>query len=259
MFIDDTGDVDNAATNDPKRRYASITGVIFEWGYYHRTFDPSFRALKERHFGLTRKGRPPILHRHNLMAKQGPFQVLNDRERLEKWDREALSMYDRATFTVITTAVDKISFYYQNPRWLDDIYLMLVQNAVERFFYFLRANNGTGDVMAEALSDKHDKALKAKYRYVVERGTEHINAESIQRRLTSVEVKVKPKSDDISGLQIADLLAATSFHHCHELYGGGRGPIGFSRHIAGLLEAQKYYRRANGDPHGYGRVWRPQN
>ena len=44
MSIDDTGEVENAATNVPTRRFASITGVIFEWGYYHRTFDPPSKS-----------------------------------------------------------------------------------------------------------------------------------------------------------------------------------------------------------------------
>lgn len=101
-------------------------------------------------------------------------------------------------------------------------------------------------------------ALKARYTAAFEKGTDHISAENIQKRLTSKEIKIKPKSDDISGLQMADLLAKSSFDHCRCLYAGGTKQAGFSAKVSALLEEQKYYRSASGNPHGYGRVWRPQ-
>lgn len=257
MFIDDTGEVDNAATNHVARRFASITGVIFDLNYYHTTFDPSFHELKLRHFGNTKRGRPPILHRRALIASSGAFQCLSDAAKRSAWDEACLSMYARARYHVVTTCVDKISFYYHHPNWMKDIYTLLVQNAVERYWYFLRSQDATGDVMAESIG-KPDVHLKARYAHVWQHGTEHISAQNIQRRLSSKEIKIKPKCDDISGLQMADLLAKPSFDNCRHLYANGPEPRGFSSEVASVLENDKYYRDANGRPHRYGRVWRPK-
>ncbi len=257
MFIDDTGEVDNAATNQVERRFASITGVIFDLDYYHSRFDASFRELKFRQFGLTKKGRPPILHRRALIDASGAFRCLHDGGMRQEWDRRCLLMYERATYQVVTACVDKVAFYYHHPNWEGEIYTLLVQNAIERYWYFLRHMDGTGDVMAESVG-KPDLALKARYAHVYLNGTEYIPAEKIQSRLTSKEIKIKPKSDDISGLQMADLLAKTSFDNCRHRYTGTPAPQGFSAGVAALLEEQKYYRDAKGNPDKYGRMWRPK-
>lgn len=257
MFIDDTGEVDNAATNQDERRYASITGVIFDLDYYRATFDDSFRAVKFRQFGETNKGRPPILHRRALIDGSGAFTCLRDPILRLQWDTRCLGLYARAEYRVITTCVDKIAFYYHHPKWDGEIYSMLVQNAIERYWYFLSSVDGQGDVMSESIG-KPDLALKARYAEAYDKGTEHFTAARLQERLTSREIKVKPKSDDISGLQMADLLAKSSFDHCRKIYANGTDQIGFSAKVSALLEADKYYRNENGDPHGYGRVWRPK-
>jgi hypothetical protein len=252
MFNDDTGDVEDAATNDPKRRYASITGVIVEWDYYHRNFDPNFRALKFEHFGNTTKGRPPTLRRHDLMKREGPFANLNDVRKREAWDSAIFEFYGIAEYAVITSAIDKIAFYYRYPKWRGDIYLLLVQNALERYFFFLRSRNAQGDVMVEAMSAKKDRALEAKYRHLLINGfLQHTHYDLI-KYFTSVELKVKPKSDDISGLQMADLLAAICFHVCYAKYGQTVGPglAGFSRRVGELIEAEKFVRHPTLGPHG---------
>lgn len=257
MFIDDTGDVTDAATNDPKRRFASITGVIFEWDYYHHHFDPLFRDLKLQHFGLTSKGRPPILRRHDLVKCNGPFACLNDSATRAAFDAAIFDVYEHSEFVVITAAIDKIGFYHRFPNWRQDVYQFLIQIAVERYFYFLRNLSSVGDVMAEERG-KHDKALKARFRDVMEAGFQQITPLLLQQHLTSKEIKIKPKSDDYIGLQMADLLAAICFHKCHQIYGTGTGMSGFSHQVGELIEASKFYRDSSGNPHRYGRVWRPQ-
>lgn len=257
MFIDDTGEVDNAATNQVERRFASITGVIFDLDYYHATFDASFRELKFRQFGNTKKGRPPIMHRRALIDASGAFACLGEPEARKAWDGACLDMYRRARYHAITVCVDKVGFYYRHPDWQGEIYTLLVQNAVERYWYFLRNMGGTGDVMAESIG-KPDLTLKARYALAYENGTDHISPDKIQRLFSSKEIKIKPKSDDISGLQMADLLAKVSFDHCRHIYAGGPAQIGFSAEVAKLIEAEKYYRDAKGNPDKYGRVWRPQ-
>src|ERR1051326_1635329 len=92
MFVDDTGEVDNAATNQDERRFASITGVIFEWGHYYHAFVPKFRDLRQLHFGLTRNGTPPILHRRALITAEGKFSTLKNARSRERWDTDCLDM-----------------------------------------------------------------------------------------------------------------------------------------------------------------------
>lgn len=83
-------------------------------------------------------------------------------------------------------------------------------------------------------------------------------ASRLQEVLSSREIKIKPKSQDVAGLQIADLLASTCFSHLRRTYSDGAEFYSFAMQIADLIEREKFYRTPQtGDPHGYGRIWRP--
>jgi|GEM_PF-1218306 len=258
MFIDDTGNVDNAATNDVQRRFAGITGVILELDYLRETFEAGFLRLKERHFGLTGKGRPPVLHLRQMKRGAGAFKVLTDANARAKWEAACLRMYNKAEYTVITTCIDKVAFYAAYPKWQGSVYEMLVGDAIERYFYFLRYK-GVGDVMAEAINKDKDNELKELYRRFYERGTDHIKAERLQKVLTSKEIKIQPKEADVQGLQMADLLASTCSSHCRRMYDNGPVYDAFAMQVADVVEEYKFYRNSKGAPNGYGRIWRPQN
>ncbi len=258
MFIDDTGEVDNAATNDDQRRFASITGVIFEWKHYYHTFVPKFRDLRSLHFGLTKHNRPPILQRRAIIGREGKFVVLKEAANEAKWNADSLQMYKTYDYKVVTVCIDKVAFYYHHPGWRNKIYLLLIQNAIERYYYFLKSMNGCGDVMAESLGPNPDQSLKARYQRVYENGTEHLSDADLHSVLTSKEIKIKRKKDDIAGLQLADLLAKPSFDKCRSIYTGAPSPRGFVSSLCDILENEKYYRLATGKIDGVGRIWRPR-
>lgn len=255
MFIDDTGDVTNSTTNSPQNRFASITGVIFDREYLSETFEPSFRKVVRRHFGDEKQ----ILHRRKMISppQHGPFAVLRDPVKRDAWDRGCLDMMRRAKYIVITICLDKVAFYYHHQDAKLDVYEILIQNAIERYFYFLRSN-GVGDVVVESQNGATDFTIKERYRQVFENGTEHIDAAKIQSVLTSREINIEPKSAGYPGLQFADLVARPAFAHCRAVYMRNTSDLtAFARQIAPILEDFKFYRDSNGNPDGYGRVWRP--
>lgn len=259
MFIDDTGDVTSSTTNNPAQRYASITGVIFDRDYLVSTFEPSFKKVVERHFGLDDIGKLPVLHRRKMISppKKGPFSCLRDIVKRQAWDAACLDMMTRAKYTVITICLDKVAFYYHHPNAELDVYETLIQNAIERYFYFLR-DNGHGDVIVEAQNPGTDEIIKARFRAAIERGTGFISGEKLQSVFTSKEINIEPKQAGFAGLQFADLLARPAFAHCRATYVNDTSDLtAFARQIAPILETYKFYRSKAGQPDGYGRVWRP--
>lgn len=64
--------------------------------------------------------------------------------------------------------------------------------------------------MAESRGGKEDRQLKASFRRLWDRGTDYVGPEQFQETLTSRELKFKQKTDNIAGLQLADLLAHPS-------------------------------------------------
>ena len=59
----------------------------------------------------------------------------------------------------------------------------------------------------ESRGGKEDRRLKDSFRRITNSGTNHLSTDQIMEKLTSKELKVKPKSANISGLQVADLIA----------------------------------------------------
>lgn len=257
MFIDDTGNVHTRTSNHPQSRFAGVVGVIFEMDYLHSTFEPSFEKLKAKHFGLRDDGKTHVLHLRRMKKAEGPFAQLGNADFRQQWEEACMRMYTLAAYTVITVCVDKVAFYAAHPDWQGSIYRLLVGNAIERYFYYLRSRNGTGDVLTEATNSDLDRDIKSLYRHFYEAGTDHIPSFRLKTRLSSNEIKIKPKTDNLAGLQLADMLAATCFSHCRRIYAEGPTFDPFAMSVAELIEGHKFYRDHNGNPHSYGRVWRP--
>ena len=77
---------------------------------------------------------------------------------------------------------------------------------LERYCGVLNYYNVKGDVLAESRGGREDMQLKEAYKNVYESGTNFRKQDFFQNSLTSKEIKIKPKSANIAGLQLADLL-----------------------------------------------------
>ena len=184
--------------------------------------------------------------------------MLRDPAKRDAWDRSCLDMMTRANYTVITVCLDKVAFYYFHPGASLDVYETLIQNAIERYFYFLK-DRGRGDVIVESQNAGADMAIKQRFRHIIEHGTGHIPAGKLQSVFTSKEINIEPKIAGFPGLQFADLIARPAFAHCRAKYANDTSDLSaFARQISPILEDFKFYRDANGEPDRYGRVWRPQ-
>lgn len=148
--MDDSGNVDPSTTNDHNQRYGSISAVILEAEYLDSTFNSSFAKISEKHFGKQANGLPYNLHRRvlNSPPDHGPFSVLRDDSKRAAWDADALKMFKKAKYVVISACVDKVEWYWKYPAWSGDFYEVLVQAVLERSYYFLRTR-GSAEVNIE--------------------------------------------------------------------------------------------------------------
>jgi len=70
-----------------------------------------------------------------------------------------------------------------------------------------RGKEGIRDVLAESRGGSEDIQLKEAYKRVYNAGTRYREPDFFQDVLSSKEIKLKPKSKNIAGLQLADILA----------------------------------------------------
>ena len=256
MYVDEVGNPDLNASQNPNHRYLSLTGVIIELDYVSRTVFPRIEELKKRYFG-SHPDEPIILHRKELVNKKPPFHPLQDARVEQAFNADLLSLLDDLDYVVITSVIDKMEHNTQYTTWRFDPYHYSLTVLIERYVQWLETMAAVGDVMAESRGGNEDKRLKASFERLFLHGTEYITAQQLAAGLTSRQLKVKPKSTNVAGLQLADLLAHPSYRAVLARHQHQPLPENFGGRIAEILERSKYRRSAQGKIEGWGTKWLP--
>lgn len=257
LYLDESGDhaFRGIKTEQWDRRYLCLFACIFDVEQYKTGFHPAFEALKGNHFGGD-IDEPVILHREDMKARRGPFGILRDKEKGEEFHKDLLELVTGSQFRAIGVVVDKLETqakrYGPLPSHPYHIGLLAL---MERYCGWLNFMKYEGDVLAESRGGREDMQLKAAYRTVYSAGTRFRSRDFFQGVLTSKEIKIKPKMQNIAGLQLADLFAYPARRNI--LHGLGRGPEpkGFTERMVQVLEP-KYNRQVyTGAVSGYGKIF----
>lgn len=217
IYIDEVGNNDLASSENPNHRYLSLTGVIFELDYIKKIVQPKLED-------------PAIEKRFNS---------------------DFLTLITNLDFKIISVLIDKFEHNLKYNTWKYDPYHYCMEIIVERYFFFLEKINSVGDVMIESRGGKEDMRLKKSFRNIWEKWTHFVEANKLHPKLSSRELKVKPKTLNISGLQIADLIAHPARRFMFRKYNIKEGKrYVFGNAIIRIIE-NKFYSGVSGIE-GYG-------
>lgn len=250
IYIDEVGNNDLGSSENPNHRYLSLTGIIIELDYVQTTLQPAIEGLKKKYFDY-HPDEPVILHRKELVNKKYPFNKLKDPVVEKSFNSDFLELIESLEYTIISVLIDKLEHHRKYQTWKYDPYHYCMEIIVERFFFFLNSKISTGDVMIESRGGKEDMRLKKSFERIWELGTHFVEAERLQKLLTSRQLKVKQKSLNISGLQLADLIAHPSRRFMFRKYKIDEGKrYIFGDKIIEIIE-DKYY-KSKERTEGYG-------
>lgn len=258
LFIDEVGNGDlKGAATDPNIRYLALTGVLTRQTSHERIIQPEIDRLKAEMFGHT-PAIPVILHRREVLRREGPFARLRDPGAQTRFDERMLEFYASFPYLVITVLIDKKAHLEAYGVWHFDPYHYCMRCLIERYVMYLQSHRWRGDVMIEARYKKADKKLKASFARIFEDGTDHINGGTVRRVLLSGDIQMKPKSENVAGLQLADMLAHPSARHMRLEQEGLPQPDDFGTKVANILVEKKYRRHPKHlTIDGFGRKWLP--
>jgi hypothetical protein len=242
IYVDEVGNPDLESSDNPNHRFLSLTGVIIRLDHVEVVVHPQMEALKAKHFGH-HPDEPIVFHRKEMTNCLGAFRILKNAAARVSFDRELLGLLSAWEYTVISVCLDKKKHKETYTTWRYDPYHYCLAVLLERFVFFLNINRARGDVMAESRGGKEDLRLKQAFARLCEKGTDYVDPAQFQRALTSRQLMVKSKANNISGLQLADLLAHPSRNEIlleHGLLGRDLAP--FAQEVVRILQS-KYYQR----------------
>lgn len=206
LYIDESGDHTYKYLHDLSKRYLGLCGIIVEGERYRTSFYPAIEALKQDHFPHN-PDHPVILHRRDIMDKKGPYWRLREKENEKNFNADLLDFLRDEVYKVVTVVIDKQAHIERYGKAAFHPYDYCVAVMLERYCGLLQYMNAVGDVLAESRGRTHDTQLKEAYIHIYRTGTQFREASFFQGVLTSKEIKIKRKEDNIAGLQVADLLA----------------------------------------------------
>lgn len=256
IYIDEVGNSDLGSSQNTNQRYLSLTGVILELGYVNDVFYQDLEQLK-RNFFKSHPDDPIVFHRKELVNKLPPYSSLRNPAIEDAFNSALLSRLFDWEYTIITVVIDKLQHTEQYQTWRYDPYHYCLKVLIERYVRWLQARHAVGDVLAESRQGKEDIRLKKSFERVYEEGSEWVTPALISEHLTSRQLKVKPKANNIAGLQLADLVAHPSYKVALARRNNEALPKTFGGQIGQILLNDKYYRSPNGKIDGWGIKWLP--
>ena len=240
IYIDEVGSSDMGSSANENHRFLSLTGIIVDLDHVANRIHPDMEALKQKYF-RSHPDEPVIFHRAEMVNQKHPFEALKDAATQAAFDDELLALLRQWDYQVVTVCIDKKKHQETYKVWRFDPYHYCLAILMERFVFFLDGVDGNGDAMAESRGGKEDRRLKDSFENLVTTGSDFLTTERFMARLTSRQLKVKSKQNNIAGLQLADLIAHPSRN---EILSGqgllGRPIAPFATRVIEILQ-QKYY------------------
>ncbi len=249
--MDEVGHSDLKNIAHEENRFLCLAGVIFEIKYVQDVLFPELESLKSKYFD-SHPDNPIIFHRKELLKKKPPFSQLRDPEIQEQFNAELLECLKSWEYCVISVIIDKKEHDERYSTWKYEPYHYCQEILIERYRLFLDIDGVKGDVMFESRGGKEDTRLKKAFRTILENGTYHLNSEDLLAHFTSKELKIKQKSANISGLQVADLIAhPVRRWFFKNIFDMNDGENTFGDEIIEILVKDKFF-SYNGKIYGYG-------
>jgi hypothetical protein len=204
LYLDESGDHVFRETNEIAHRYLCLVGCWFRNPDYMK-FHEALESLKTRHLPH-HPDDPVVLHRDDMINARKAFKNLRDDAIRTKFDAELLQVIQAAQFKVVAVVIDKMALKQSFGEAASHPYHLGLGFLLQRYAGLLNHINRVGDVLGESRGGKEDRLLKESYTRVFERGIWMTEGHAFQSALTSRELKLKLKTANISGLQLADLL-----------------------------------------------------
>lgn len=206
LYIDESGTPSYEDCAGIDRQFLCVTGVTMSLTEAKETLHPSFEKIKNEIFPTHHPDHPVIIHRDEIVKRSGNFWPLRNPEVNKLWEDGLLQILKNTDYKCISVVINKQSYKEKYGNSAHHPYIFVLNIILERYIKFLADVNACGDVMVESRGAVEDNKMKIEYERLFQHGTYYDPGHAFQERLTSKDIKVKSKSMNVAGLQLADVL-----------------------------------------------------
>ena len=199
MFMDESGD-HSLGKIDPSYPMFVLAGCIFDFDYYSKYVEPEVNKLKIKHFGKTNI----ILRSYDIRKQKGEFASLVDMTKRTAFYEALDNFIKNLDFKIIAAAIrkDKLKNQYRTP---DNPYHLCLRFILERAVMYLGRTDEKMIFRIESRQTHNDEKLAEVYESFRNKDQTMFKKDEIQAKL--VDLSFNQKSQNIIGMQIADLVA----------------------------------------------------
>jgi hypothetical protein len=224
-----------------------LCGVIMEEDYHQHTATERLDAFKMRLFG----NREIVLHTADFTRNKSGFEAMSSHEFRTEFFNSLQTLVSGLEFKIVACVIKKEDHLQKYGLNALDPYLLSLSLLVERFIFECGSAGGT--VVAEGRNPTLDNALDLAFLDLKIRGTSYISATKVQRRIRNFAIR--QKKDNITGLQIADLVATPVGRHA---LGKATYPRYFDQGTFFSVLRSKFRQSLSGEIEGMGLIVLPK-
>lgn len=209
LYIDECGD-QNLDSFSPTFPIFTLCGILVADDKVEQ-LNQQVKDLKKQFWG----DKNIILHSRDIRKCQKGFEILFDLN-IKQQFYEAINhiLAQNNVYVIVNCSIMKEPYIRQFGK-LNDVYGQSLSFVIERAIFCVdnKVPEGEGRIhsIVERRGKREDKALLGYYLQLLEKGTYWVDALRMKDRMESFEFKWK--SDDVIGLQIADLIAYPLTRH----------------------------------------------
>ena len=241
MFLDESGD-HSLEVIDHQYPMFVLAGVIMEKEYAEGELEARMMDFKKALFGRT----DIILHSADITRNQKGFEQMKDRTFREQFYAKLNALVASLDFRVVACAIRKEEHLQRYGVSALDPYMLSLHVLVERFCFEIGSVPGGGIIVAERRGPTLDHELELAFLNLKIQGTRYLRAIQIENRIAGLHLR--KKSENVAGLQLADLVATPI----------GRHVLGKGDHKDYQIIESKFRRDWHGSHEGYGLVVLPR-
>ena len=207
LFLDECGD-QNLTSFDPSFPIFTLCGIIVSQEQLD-IITNKINALKKEFWGEKKV----ILHSRDIRKCQNGFEIFFDLDVKRRFYEKINEILKEKIYVIVCCSILKEPYIRQYGR-LNDVYGQSLSYIMERTVFYLDSLENDSihlSTIVECRGKKEDKALLDYYNKVSDRGTYWVTSARIRNYFK--EFEMKRKSENLIGLQIADMIAYPITRH----------------------------------------------